>query len=137
MGVYRRFGAKFSYVKNRIIKIDKKITDGRETALIEKFLHRLRTAILHRINNPFKEVNLNISTFFDPRFKDRYIEPSLIYWSNNIKLIKFYEDISKNHPELFMEFSIDEIQKANNNLKRIKRDEHEEEFGEISNYQIC
>ncbi len=48
-------------------KIDKKITDGKETTLIEEFLHRLRTVILHRFNNPSKEVNLNISTFLDPR----------------------------------------------------------------------
>ncbi len=63
MGVYRRFGAKFSYLKiftdkmqgdnsyissvipiSQIIlnKIDKKIIDGRETALIEDFYIELK-----------------------------------------------------------------------------------------------
>ena len=36
--------------------------------------------------------------------------------------------LNKNQPEVFMDFSIDEIQKVNENLKRIKPDENEEEF---------
>jgi hypothetical protein len=42
-------------------------------------------------------------------------------------LITNYEELNKNQPELFMDFSIDEIQMVNENLKRIKPDENEEE----------
>ena len=63
----------------------------------------------------------------DPRFKDGYNDQILNFQLISSILITNYEELNKNQPELFMDFSIDEIQKVNENLKRIKPDENEED----------
>ena len=108
-------------------KINRKILEGRETALIEDFLKRLRAAILYRFNDHFKDLDLNIAAFLDPRFKDRFFNQIINFQLISSNLMKTYEELYNSHPELFLEMSIEEINK-DFKLKRIKPDENEEEF---------
>ena len=91
--------------------------------MIEDFLERLKTAIIYRFGPHFKDINLNLATFLDPRFKDQYTNEEYDLESISNILTKDYVTIKKVIPDLFESF---EKLEESLNTKRIRVEEDDD-----------
>ncbi len=79
-------------------RVIEKIEEAKESDLIEDFLSRLKIGILHRFTNHYTDINMNLSTFPDPRFKTKFIEEIFRVDQISMALEKEYQEIIEKKP---------------------------------------
>ena len=106
-------------------KINNKVQEGADSALIEEFLRCLITAITYRFARHFRDIDLNIASFLDPRFKDSFLESDYTVDLITEILVKELDLLSKTMPDLF---DIFDIYEKSLNSRKIKVEEEEDLF---------
>ncbi len=77
----------------------RKIEEAKESDLIEDFLSRLKIGILHRFTNHYTDINVNLSTLLDPRFKTKFIEEIFKVDQISMALEKEYHEVREKKPD--------------------------------------
>ncbi len=98
----------------------------------------MKIAIHHRFTIHYTDLNLNLSTFLDPRFKTKFIEEIFTIDQILKALAKGYRELKEKSPDLYNDFSKMEesFKKENSKIAKIIDKNVDEDFWqefEISN----
>ena len=99
--------------------------------MIEDFLKRAEQAIFYRFTPHFNDLNMNLATLLDARFKDEFTNEH--FGINNISnaLFQEYERINKISPDIF--FNFEHIEENAKHRKPLSQEDYDNFWTEFEN----